>query len=191
MLTKSLEELKKSKKALPFEALSVGRQRTRIIKDAISQINTNKFKIRQGRYMISLDSEGNDDSYGPPRDLQTLLLRKDNTPVCQVCAKGALFASCVINTDKVKTSQEFEQEKFLKGKLSTWFSDKELDMIETAFEKRPIVDNNRVIFIYRGGAKYKTELGKKCVEFGKKYKKPTDRLLAILNNVLENGTFKP
>lgn len=195
METKQIEILRKSKKTLPFEALSVGRQKMRIVKDAIMQINSKILEVQTGKYYSLLHSAYREkDGKLKTNNLQKLLQEaKPNEPVCQVCAKGALFAGCVFNVNKVKSNfgDNFfvrETEMFQKKKLIKWFSPLELDMIETAFERRLITDSTQSLRTEKGRD---NELAKKCISFGKKYKSHTNRLLAILNNILENKVFKP
>lgn len=91
-----------------------------------------------------------------------------------------------------------------KKKLKKWFPTLELDMIETSFERRVIVDSNAklqtkkhiyssIFLDYVISTKFtNTDLAKRCIAFGRQYKKASDRLLAILENILENkGIFTP
>jgi len=182
-----------------FKELTVRGQKMRIVRDAISQIQKKVIVPKNGDYLTLTDNKSiqeRDDYFfsRKARNIQKILL-KGQPNTCQACAKGSLFASCVISTNNVYTiKHEYDDEKFQKKKLHKWFSDLELDMIETAFEERVIADSERKLAKYNGyGEKTerKTELGIKCSKFGKLYKKPDKRLLAILENILKNGSFKP
>jgi len=92
----------------------------------------------------------------------------------------------------VKTSQDIQSESFQKSKLRKWFAPLELDMIEAAFEKVVICDTARKLQVMLPSFKTKpTKLGKKCILFGRQFKTPKERMLAILENILVNKTFTP
>ncbi len=167
-----------------FENCSKATQRKRIIEDAIVQVKRRKFVATRGAYL-----EFRGQNIGSGISLQTILGDKP----CDCCAKGAIFASCIMSVNKVYGGDEYNQEGFIKTKLIPWFSSLELDMIETAFEKRVVEDatdslregydeDNNDIF---------TDLGIACIAFGERYKKDSTRMLGILKNILKNRTFKP
>jgi hypothetical protein len=166
-----------------FNDLTLKGQKMRIVKDAIAQIKNKVIIPTEGDYMIL-------NYHGDLIDIQKILkLKKKDT--CQACAKGSIFAACVLNTNKVNRKDEFDSEWFQKAKLSKWFSALELDMIETAFETSVVKDSTGSLETAGFYTNYRTELGDKCVAFGEKYKTSRGRLLGILNNVLKNGSFKP
>ncbi len=177
-----------------FKDLTVKQQRVRIIKDAIAQIYAKNFKIATGNYLKFPVKSTTD--YLPDDEesiQQTLKERK-----CECCAKGAVFAACVLNVNKVYGDDDFNGEEFQKNKLKKWFKELELDMMETAFELRVCENSTGKLQAQTGGEDYwddpeweDTKLAKQCIKFGKKYKSPKNRLLAILDNILDNGTFKP
>lgn len=157
-----------------FEELSIPLQKRRIVKDAITQIRAGIIVPAQGDYFTLL-------SNSEFKDLQKILkLKQEET--CEACAKGTLFAACVLNVNKVKKNEAIGDEKFQKRKLKKWFSPLELDMIETAFEGEEIVDSTN---------KITPEMREACVNFGEEFYDPKERLLAILENILENKVFKP
>jgi hypothetical protein len=163
-----------------FEELSIPLQKKRIVRDAIAQIQAGVIVPTEGEYFYLPDTHGE-------KDLQTILKRGE-TYTCEACAKGSLFASCVISTNEVSTRDSLGSESFQSNKLKKWFSYLELDMIETAFEKEIITDNEGALRNEYGN---ENTLAKSCVRFGKRFKSDKNRLLAILNNILKNGTFKP
>lgn len=171
-----------------FNSLPKAEQRVLIAKDVIAQINIGKYKANTGNYIQDLK-------------VSNSILNKDarkhinEIKSCEVCALGG----CLISAVKFKNTLTVNQLKDLhdvlndrispQGKLITSvFTKKQLQMIETAFEKGfslwadAINDDN-----YLTGDVYD-----KCTEFGYKYDKDKDRLLAIMKNIVTNkGTFKP
>jgi hypothetical protein len=125
---------------------------------------------------------------GKEQSIQQLLI--ESPLKCKCCAKGALFAACVIETNEVLGKQNFSHQPFIKKKLKKWFSTTELDMIETAFEKAVIRMALSHSFKFKN-ADGNTALADRCIAFGRKYVTDRSRLLAILNNILEHGEFTP
>lgn len=163
-----------------FKDLSKAFQKRRIVKDAIKQIELGIVTPNHGTYFnleLKFDT----------KNLQKILQQKQ-VDTCTACAKGALFAACVLNVNKVNTNQFIDIGTFQVKKLKQWFSVLELNMMETAFEKEVIVDNTKELYDEDGDH---TQLAEACIAFGKQYNKPKERLLAILYNVLENGSFNP
>lgn len=189
-----------------FEECSIKTQKKRIVQDAIAQIQNKTFRVSNGNYMI-INNEYHHNKNNQPKgkiSIKDILLKQEKN-TCTVCAKGAIFAACVLNVNKVYLKDHYSEEEFQKGKLKKWFSPLELDMIETAFERTIIVDTDECLeegneYYYNQGdeenpifeeEKVLSMLGRKCIKFGKKYKSDKNRLLAILNNILINGEFKP
>lgn len=179
-----------------FKDLTLRGQKMRIVRDAIAQIGTRVVVPRKGTYMnvfgyssyhYKADTDGKE-------SLQKIL-RQGKEDTCVACAKGSLFASCVLNTNRVYTNvDDFSEEYFQKKKLKKWFSVLELDMIEAAFEKKVVVDDEQLLYIYKKDGstrERKTQLGKDCIAFGRQYRTEKARLLAILENILKHGRFKP
>lgn len=182
---------------MKFNKLTKQEQKIKIVKDAIKQIKIGLFKPKKGTYIRFPDYFLWDGD-----NLQELMQRGKK---CQVCAKGALFASCVLNVNKVYGRDNFANEEFEKKKLRKWFSAAELDTIECAFEKHVLQDSARVlntkyecnIDIWDGGITRYDSIGtlsplaEKAIAFGKRYSKTPDRMLAILRNIARHGSFKP
>lgn len=173
--------VKKKSRLKPFEELTIPQQKNRIVKDAISQITMKNINPTEGHYLkFSTFPE-------PNESLQDIFSSGENK--CIACAKGAIFASCVLNVNKVYSEDPYGEEYFIKEKLIKWFTPLELDMIETAFERFVVSDDENKLEHPEGFYPY--DLGEKCIKFGKRYKNPKNRLLAILNNILENKVFTP
>ena len=172
--------------AKKFETYSLQTQKKKIVEDAILQIQLKKYKPKEGVYFRLESISKQHELLSNPviklaktDSLQESILSQDTQ--CTVCAKGGLFASCVAKTNQVYGYKS--SEPFMKKKLSTWFKALELDMIEASFEGCRMVDSTKQIG-------YGSNLDK-CLKFYAKYKTDKGRMLAILNNILKNGEFKP
>lgn len=166
-----------------FKDLTLRGQKMRIVNDAIKQIESGIIKAQQDIYFAQVHEE---DLYR--KGSLKKILETANTTVCEACAKGTLFVACVLNVNKVDIDNyRVTEESFQTKKLSKWFSAKELDMIETAFEQAIIRDSTNCL-----QTEYRyTDLAHRCIKFGCKYKTDKKRMLAILNNIAVNGEFKP
>jgi hypothetical protein len=174
---------------IPFEQLDKQAQKRRIVLDAIEQINLGVIISSLGDYFI-INKRPIDPDY-EEYNLQTLIR---NGKKCHCCAKGTLFAACVLNVNDVYIDKDrYNYESFQKQKLLPWFSALELDMIETAFERMVVHDTTDKLTenIEEQGINRKTELAIACEKFGGNYSTATERMLGILNNILEYGTFTP
>jgi hypothetical protein len=180
-----------------FDQLTLKGQKMRIVRDAIKQIQE-KVIIPRTRHYFFIPSHILWGKSTPVRQsLQKILASKD-APNCEACAKGSLFAACVLNVNKVFISasagmNQLNDERLHKQKLKKWFSQGELDTIETAFEEKVVVDSTDILRINNDWFEHEnlTVLGKRAVKFGRRFKSSKNRLLAILKNILKNGTFKP
>lgn len=168
-----------------FEELTIQEQKMRIVEDAIIQIKNKNFHPANGYGYLRINFEHQEKNIS----LKDILGTVDGR--CTCCAKGAIFAACVINVNEVKSWDLYNDEQFQKKKLKTWFGPLELDTIETAFEGDVIEDSTSSLSMtcpesYRH---YNSEIANRAIEFGLKYNEPEERLLAILDNILENGSF--
>lgn len=168
--------------ARSFKSLSKKGQKMRIVKDAIAQIKAKIVIPNEGIYFNIPEFVDND--FLPVKrgtDLQQLL---QSGRQCEACAKGSLFAACVLNVDEVRVGEKMRKEKFQKEKLEKWFSALELDMVEVAFEGVIIWDST--------GKLFDSKEEKECIRFHARYDDyPKKRLLKILENILKYGEFKP
>lgn len=177
--------------AKKFENLTIEEQKMRIVTDAIKQIKFKKIVPTTGDYLKMFRKNKTKRVFKKAGSIKEFL----NLPevYCEACAKGAIFASCVMINNKVKGEDNFSDESFQKEKLSKWFPLLELDMIEAAFEVRVVQDTTNKLEKSVGPSWYKkpTTMGSKAINFGRKYDDDEKRLLAILENILQNGKFKP
>ena len=164
-------------------------KRITTIKDTLAQLASKTIVLQAGAGYLSSILKGE------------LILEQDHVNVkdvlpqitCQVCLKGALFFGHVSRHNNCFTNRYgFEIEEVdTKERLISVFSVLQLDMVEAAFECSVITDDTDQLETFAEGAKI-TELGEKCVKFGKRFKNDTNRFKAIMNNMLENkGIFTP
>jgi hypothetical protein len=155
--------------------------------------------IRRGKQIITMRDHA--------KDLRDVL--KTKVAHCEVCAKGAIFISavnkydnCPITSEYIENSKSAFQYPFMNDGgdilsrdlngisqqspvLLRYFSQRQLDVIEYAFEQ------GRAGFLESYTDK---EIKEKyqAVEFGQKYWNTTERMRAIMQNIIENkGTFRP
>ncbi len=152
-----------------FDKLPIEEQKMQIVRDAIAQIQAGKITVRSGIY-LRVNDNGEGKKLKRSENLKDSM--KKRTFKCEGCAKGAIFAACVLEVNDVYGKDKYQDESFQSSKLRPWFSKKEIDLIEYTFE---------------GWSNERSE----SYRFFRRYKDPKERLLAILNNILENGKFLP
>lgn len=154
------------------------KEKINICKDVIAQINARKLKIDTGAYVNAVDDIT---VTGDPKIIIPFVQQH-----CSVCARGALmlrkFAlydyDCSIDTASVDQEDTRDQ-------LESIFDEEELNLIEAAFEGKDCSYNwcNQ------------SEVNKADLEaafiFYKDHKKPADRLIAIMQNIIDHGRFIP
>ncbi len=194
-------------KIKPFSKLTKAEKRVRIAKDAIKQLNLKVFISTPGRYVNIEAKEGCEIERF--NDLKSQL---PNT-VCEVCAKGALFIAEISERNNISLREaDSSRSTEITKRLNYLFSKNQLDLIETAYELTPIIDSNPFLVIYNNNLNTENEYGDrlspsdfirknkenltedciKAIKFGNKYRNDTNRLLAILENIIKNkGEFRP
>ena len=166
-----------------FKSLSKAQKRVLIAKDVIAQVKTKKYKAITGKYLSLVNTFYNHWSVQEHID----------EIECVCCALGA----CLISTTKFKNKLKFHDVDSLCAKSDSWkllrgiFSPKQMNMIEYAFEASH--SGSRVGEDSFGEYnKYNCNEIVKCVDFGKSFPYESDRLIAIMKNIIKNkGTFKP
>lgn len=182
-----------------FNKLSEEDKRVAIAKDVIKQIKAGKYYASTGTY-VNLDVKLSDD---------TSLQKHFDEITCDVCALGGLFMSNVKFNNQC-TYNELGCGKFLD--LLKYFSKEQLFLIEIAFEGWEISDMldfetevNGYIDIMQGiyAGRYTLEeitdtsdstksKMKAAMLFGENYHDESDRLIAIMQNIVKNkGEFIP
>lgn len=174
------------KKITPFNKLSKSAQRVAIARDVLLQLRKKRFHSKLGSYVKIPNLWEIDDT-----DRQANECISDGSATCLVCAKGALFMSHVMKTNHISLNEVNDIGEFRIKKRLKMFSKRQLDMIECAFEKRVVEDDDRVLKDYDNIHEQITPLAHSAIKFGRKYNQ-LNRLSAIMKNIIKNnGTFKP
>ncbi len=177
-MKKELQLLKKE----DFEKLGQMEKRVAIARDVIARISAGKIKAEQG-YLFNNKSvlereEGQ-------KSLQTIF----NENTCEVCAKGGLICSWVGNFNKYNNLDMFDQNilsNHYPVELIEIFGRKLLDAIEACFEGQTYSwhDGEFNEFI----CKFVDENCDKIIKtLYNKYKSNSNRLKAIMKNIIDNG----
>lgn len=157
-----------------FNSLNKAQKRVAVAKDVLKHLD--EMRIVTGSY-VTIDLN---DLYVFGKSLSKAFpkIRSD----CEVCAIGACFLSIVGIVDNIgATKIDWGYDKCdMIDHLKLVFSQNQIGLIETAFEKRIIDDNYKS---YRGLYD--------AVVFGLDYDNDKDRLRAIMKNIVKNGIFKP
>jgi hypothetical protein len=175
-----------------FLALPPEQQRVAIAIDTIQQLWLQKFRAQP---CIYFRTDSHRSQVKVNADLQKLLTN-DETDSCAVCARGAVFASAVRLSDGVRVSRgvwdaaEFDLgvrfgpvDRAFSRKERQFFSQQQLDLMEEAFECQNMGSLSR---------EKNFELFDPAPCFGVRFEYSKDRLMAIMQNVIDhNGTFDP
>lgn len=171
-------------------------KRIAIAQDVLAQIHIHNLNVSKGTY---IDEPNGYDEY-----VVNLIEFPDNhitkeecdnlRKSCEVCALGSMFLSRVSLYDKVqwKDLQDFDEDNScvlnvsnLKKTLRKIFGKEQLEWIEIAFECSAVVC----------GYWYDHLLSKDqlaCIHFGKDHNDDENRLVAIMQNIIDNnGKFNP
>lgn len=156
-----------------FESMSPAERRVAIAKDVIVQLKSEQLLAATHEYVVPSLSK-----FWKP-DPQQQLCDVYNQTVCRVCARGALLVAAVKRFNNITVGQfgeptvyAFTPEAF-RNHERQFFDDNQIIEIETAFER-----------CGRGSLS--------AVLFGDKYEDTTERMLAIMENIIRNnGVFNP
>ena len=213
-----------------FRALSPERKRIEIARDALAQLAAGRFVAEQNTY-FSLFSDNH--LYSERRELAEPFQGQELRDViaqvetCHVCAMGACFASAVRLDDNLKLradegdyarhSRDATANDF-NGKLAEFFTDRQLELIEAAFEGRADLAYHYSIGnqwnkgqerwrdeeeleekdedgddLYFRGDHDDVQALKAAIDFGREYPDETRRMEAILSRIAEHpeGLFVP
>ena len=143
-----------------FNKLPIAKKRIVVAQDVLDRIRFNQFTPNAGSF-CKIDK--------PTETVGKLQLSEklqDENVQCTVCAKGGLFLAYIgiVNNFEIKNSETFSHAQELKSKemkrLSSIFSEKQLTLIEVAFEGR--------IYGWNINNTASSELAK-CILFYKKF----------------------
>lgn len=200
-----------------YKRVGVKRQRVLIAQDVLKWMKTKFITPTQCEYVkgkVSADSELDDEKFDRDQFHDTLLAM----PECQACGVGALLIARCMRFDQVTnyTMGVFSKEDDIsldggeiENGLDGIFSDKQLSMIETAFEvfipaifhdgswggvsrrrlapaawrEEPLASEFKYLSDEEENA---------CFKFGIRFKSAETRMVGIMKNIIKNeGTFKP
>ena len=165
-----------------FQKLSKKQRRLAIARDVLSQLRAKKFIAQTGIYLRADDLKN--EEAAEPVDLQCFLLQTN--PQCTVCGIGAAVCSLARLGDEVQYGSEgaFRDNTDYHGKLRPVFSEKQIHLIEWAFEGRETTDEAYDFL--------STKERLSAEKFFTKHPNTDKRLAAIFRNIVKNnGTFKP
>lgn len=166
-----------------FAALSDSGKRIAIAQDVKEQLRLKKLVASTGTYFRLRNYYG-----GEEVQLQDVIAKKQ--VVCEACIRGALFLSDVMKLNDYTVENTYEEgwgtwPERINAKVS-YFSQSQQELMEVAFEgSANFADRD----VYTGQL---TEEGRRAMDFHSDYGDDEDRMIAIVDNVIENnGEFKP
>lgn len=177
-----------------FNKLPKAEQRVLIAKGALKQLKTDVYNTSHTFLHIELAKE--------PEENESLqeYLEPSNIEECNVCALGALMVSSVRKKNNLFYSQYYmsvkphNQHDGYGSVLTKVFSLKQIILIENAYEMGTGAYNTSPNIGYGLLGCYKKDdrILQKAIAFGKAYEDDTERMEAILKNIIKNkGSFKP
>jgi hypothetical protein len=160
--------------------------RRAICKDVIKQIQAKKLNVLAGVYVQEKRSEDENWWSKPPVKIKSGVITKDDcnalTKKCNVCALGSMFLSRIRLFNQVEWKslhEDKDHQKEIMKSLKGYFTDLEMNEIECAFERDEYMHGLGTV-----------KMGP-FAKFGLEFDEPADRLLAIMQNILDNGKFDP
>ncbi len=183
---------------------TLSRKRRKVVavaKDVLKQINSLKVKTGNG-YVVpnNLVIPGVDcDKDDLQKHVDTVQKK------CTVCALGACIMSKARLYDNVLMNKVFDTNSFdgslsigysdinsIKDMLTSVFSNLQMGMIESAFEKCQTGTGNHRDDDWSDWSTKEQEQIDRAIKFGKKYRSDRKRLAAIMRNIVRNkGVFTP
>lgn len=172
---------------MQWDNLSPKERKLVIVKDVLGQIRLNKLIVKEMSYVRG-NFEHPESGTITQHDIEAMRAR------CQVCAKGALFLSRVDKFNSVdwkdvgtrlyrlaRNGLDIDNESCVRS-LDGAFTERELDLIEIAFERH---DANGLWD--EGVDQHEID---KHITWGQQFDDPTVRLEQICKNILDNdGEF--
>lgn len=194
MAAKTKPKKTKPQKKQKFKPLPTDPRQARvaIARDVIKRIQAEKLRVRQGAYV----------SEAIKTELEPTLASLEQN--CEVCGLGACLLSYarlynkfpleeVVNV--LKYDGGLDRSIWVEPRLRVVFGRKQMDLIESAFEQMMITRFEEWEDIGLDTDFYYEEAYALCrtaVQFGKRFRANADRLLAIMQNVVDHkGEFRP
>jgi len=172
---------------------TISERRVEIAKDALAQLLAEKYKATTGTY-TRLNDDFIDEIYDldfNQEDAKKYLLKLN--PNCEVCAKGAIFLSTIRKENNTTLAQLLKGKEYIEENAAKIFGKENLDRMEAVFEGWFYYTDDSEDREYTSIRQYYNTFDKEVYDFYNKYESSsTDRLKAILENVIKNrGIFKP
>lgn len=165
-----------AKANLAFARSSKSEKRVTIAKDVIAAIKASWLVPTTGTYLEVTES------VATPDDVR----KADEITECNACALGSVFVCALKRDTTIELDGDNDGQYEMRSKLSPYFEEDQLDLIETAFESDEYVDGVDAQFLD------KDDLDDRATILGAKYENADERLIAIMRNVIRNnGIFKP
>lgn len=155
------------------------KMRVQIARDVLDQLNDQSIMATRGSYCVLVEPVS-DEQYEANLDFSSILEKQKH---CQVCALGALFVAKALRYDKLPVQslgKEIRNDIIIDREfwpyLTETFDGEQLRFIEMAFE-----GNNDRGFAANVGKE------EKAYAFFDAYESSTERLTAIMENIIENN----
>lgn len=171
-----------------WSKMTKAQKKIEVAKDVIKQLKVGAYQSTSGTYLEIIN-----DTWEIQEEQANKCISKDFP--CKVCALGSIFMSHVmlrnhLTIDELEMTDDIAMRKRLEGV----FTNNQLHLIETAFERRIV--NDDIEYICKEPRSFwnsvPTTIGQKAIDFGKKYSDSTVRLIMIMKNIIKNdGQFKP
>lgn len=167
-----------------FLALSKSEKRVVLAKDVIEILRANKIIARRSTYFDMYKNT----SFDPVAD-EIEINEMVGKVKCEACAIGGLFIAEVMYTDKAKVG-DAHSSHFIKRRLKEYFEERQLGLIETAFEGNTELSRGKGYSDdeIEAAANYTS-----LMEFaGGNEVSSKDAMTLIMQNIIENnGVFVP
>lgn len=183
------QQLKARNKA--FDRLPIHQQRIIVARDVIAQLKAEKYNAAHC-YLDITFKDG-----AKVKESDQLQCSMSKVASCDVCAKGAIFLSTVRKSDNFQigdasVNTDYDSDRIIGICLdhdevvetaSNVFSERQLDLIECAFEQSHVLSE---------GSDLPSDVVDAAVTFGSDYCLDSVRLIAICQNIIDNeGIFNP
>lgn len=202
-----------------FAAADAAGKRVLIAKDVLKRIESRQYIPNSGSWFGQSAFIG-----ANPNDSVQELIVGNRANGCTCCGIGSLFLSCIALNNKVVRGELYEVSgpaDMSRLAIGQFFSDSQLEMIETAFElgegfhsytsswssvaypdleyvKKSLNQNQTyeerlAIYLKSSDIRLPLDIREKCIQFGRKNPEHDEaRLIGIMKNIVENnGEFVP
>lgn len=191
-INKQIEERERK-----FKAMNASQKRCAIAQDVIDSIKANKIQPTSGKWveysnvtetkLADLrDLQWKDSSNETETQLQDVY--KD-MPKCSACALGAMFVCAVLRHDHLTVDEADYGSVYyydINEYLVDFFKVEQIELIECAYER-----GKGQIFDETSESLSDVQMNN-ATAFGKKYPSNSDRMIAIMKNIIKNnGKFVP